>query len=186
MQYVALIICESFNEYYPTPVTQFKRFALTNIRKRLGNFIVQEECILSYRKPSALELNGYHSSLHDTDEYASLGAYNYSKTSTSADVDYISVYGMEKDDFETWVAYIKDHPIRMVKELYQEICEELAMYLSAPLTSSQVMPASTPVVEEPVDTPKSKEAYTLDANSVRQQVFDNFQPNLQPDMEMQV
>ena len=186
VQYVALIICESFNEYYPTPVTQFKRFALTNIRKRLGNFIVQEECILSYRKPSALELNGYHSSLHDTDEYASLGAYNYSKTSTSADVDYISVYGMEKDDFETWVAYIKDHPIRMVKELYQEICEELAMYLSAPLTSSQVMPASTPVVEEPVDTPKSKEAYTLDANSVRQQVFDNFQPNLQPDMEMQV
>ena len=33
---------------------------------------------------------------------------------------------------------------------------------------------------------KVKDAETLEGNSVRQQVFDNLQPNLQPDIEMQV
>lgn len=77
VQYAALIICESFDEYYPTPVTHFKRFALSNIRKRMSEFIVREECVLSYRKPSALELHDYRPSAREEDYYTFLGSDKY-------------------------------------------------------------------------------------------------------------
>lgn len=56
VQYVALIVTEAFESYYPSTVSSFKKHALDNIKRRLGEFVVKEECLLSYRRPTVEEL----------------------------------------------------------------------------------------------------------------------------------
>lgn len=99
VQYAALIVCESFEEYNPTSISRFSQYALANIRKRLGYYIVQEECLLSYRRPTLIEQSMECSFEHENDNHDALGCYSKPKEKI-AEIDYLSYYGMSKENFD--------------------------------------------------------------------------------------
>lgn len=151
VQYAALIVCESFDDYYPNPITQFKQFALSNISKRLGDFITQEECMLSDRKPSSYDLYCGHMSLRDPHDYISLGSLRHTSNSSN-DIDYLAVYGMTEQEYKTWFAYIKKRAFTIAYKIAHKIDSD----------------ASTPEVDKPTEShPESIESKQQDRIRLR-------------------
>lgn len=88
------------------------------------------------------------------DNYASIGSNRYTTRSNSDNVDYVSTYGMEKDEFEIWIAYVKTHPIKIVRDLYIEGNREMSSRQKFSVSSPQIIGHIVPSLPKTIESEK--------------------------------